>query len=67
MCDVEVGRARDSLSGGHGFDSLLPAGWASVTVSTMQPAETEAMVSPLCLCVTARKIVRRQSFGPSAR
>ena len=46
-----VGRARDSWWGGHGFDSCcgrpLPTGW--VGVSIMWPAETEVMVSQLCL------------------
>ena len=46
-----VGRARDSWLGGRGFDSrcgrLLSTGW--VGVSIMWPAETDVMVSPLCL------------------
>ena len=46
-----VGRARDSWWGGPGFDSRcgrsLPTGW--VGVSIMWPAETEVMVSQLCL------------------
>ena len=37
-----------------------------VGVSIMWPAETEFMVSPLYLCVAARKIVRRQSWNSSA-
>ena len=48
-----VGRARDSWWGGPGFDTgcvrLLSTGWVSVTVSIMWPAETEVMVSQLCL------------------
>ena len=64
-----VGTARHFWSGGRGFDPdsrrLLPTGW--VGVSRMWPAETEVMVSPLCLCVAARKIIRRQSWDPSAR
>ena len=46
-----VGRACDSCSGGPGCDPrcgrLLPTGW--VGVSIIWPAETEVMVSPLCL------------------
>ena len=46
-----VGRARDSWLGGPGFDPRcgrpLPTGW--VGVSIMWPAETEVMVSQLCL------------------
>ena len=46
-----VGRAHDSWWGGLGFDSRcgrpLPTGW--VGVSIMWPAETEVMVSQLCL------------------
>ena len=46
-----VGRARDSWSGGRGFDPRcgrpLPTGW--VGVSIMLPAEIEVMVSQLYL------------------
>ena len=46
-----VGRARDFWSRGPGFDPRcgrpLPTGW--VGVSIMWPAETEVMVSQLCL------------------
>ena len=46
-----VDRARHSCWGGPGFDSRwgrpLPTGW--VGVSIMWPAETEVMVSQLCL------------------
>ena len=46
-----VGRARDSWWGGPGFDSCcgrqLPTGW--ICVGIMWPAETEVMVSQLCL------------------
>ena len=46
-----VGRAHDSWLGGPGFDSRsdspLPTGW--VGVSMMWQAETEVMVSQLCL------------------
>ena len=45
-----------------GFDRRsrrpLPIGW--VDVSIMWPVETEVMVSPLCRCVAAGTIVRRQ-------
>ena len=48
---ISVGRARDSWWGGTEPDSRcdhpLPAGW--VGVSIMWPAETEIMVSQLCL------------------
>ena len=49
------GRARNSWWGGPGFDlpygRPLPTGW--VGVSIMWLAETEVMVSPLCLvCVS---------------
>ena len=36
-----------------------PTGWVSVSI--IRQAETEVMVSPLCVCVAARKIVRRES------
>ena len=64
-----VSRARDFWSADRGFDPgsglPLPTGW--VGVSIIRPAETEVMVSPLCLCVAARKVVRRQSWDPSAK
>ena len=56
-----VGRARNFWAGGRGFDPgsgrPLPTGWVGASI----PAETEVIVSPLRLCVTARKIVRCQS------
>ena len=51
MLGSSIGRARDSWWGGPGFDSRggrpLPTGW--VGVSIMWPAETEVMVSQLCI------------------
>ena len=46
---------------------LAPAssGWVGVTI--MKPVETEVKVSLLCLCVTAGKIVRCQSWDPFTR
>ena len=48
---ISVGRAHNSWWGGPWFDSRpgrpLPTGW--VGVSVMWPAETEVMVSVLCL------------------
>ena len=56
--------ACNSWWGGCGFDPLsvcpLPTGW--VGVSIMWLAETEVTVSPLWLCVAARRIIRRQSW-----
>ena len=59
-----VGRARDFWSGGQGFDpcSAARAPFCQYNVT----AETEVMVYPLCLCVAALKIVRCQSWDPSA-
>ena len=64
-----VGRARDSWWGGPGFDSRcgrpLPTGW--VGVSIMWPAETEVMVSQLCLNMWQHvKLSDALSWGPSA-
>ena len=62
------GRARDSLWGGRGFDSFcgrpLPIGW--VGVSIMRPAETWPWSPRSVSSVAARKIVRHQSWDPSA-
>ena len=64
ICKCErgsFGRARESRSESREFAPRgrpLPTGW--VGVSIMRPAETEVMVFPLCLCVAARYIVRRQ-------
>ena len=44
------------------FFSLLP-----YIPKLYWPAETEAMVSPLCLCVATRKIFRHQSLDPFGR
>ena len=44
-----------------------PSLFCWISVSVMCPAETEVMVSPLCLCMAAPKFVRRQSWGKSVR
>ena len=46
------------------ISSPISTGW--VGVSIIRLAETEVIVSPLCLCVAARKILRCQSCYPSA-
>ena len=61
-----VGRARDFSSGGQEFDRA-PASYGLGRCQYNVPAETEVIVSPICFCMPARKIVRRQSWGPSAR
>ena len=45
------------------FRRLLPTGWIGVNI--IFPTET-SLVSPPCLSVAASKIVRRQSWDPSA-
>ena len=64
-----VSRVRDFWSGDRGFDPgfgrPIPTGW--VGISIMRQTGTEVMVSPLYLCVAARKIVRRQSWNPCSR
>ena len=61
-----VDRARDSGWGGPGFDPRccrpLPTGW--VGVSIMWPAETEVMVSPLCLVCGSTYNCQTSVLGP---
>ena len=61
-----VGRARDSWWGGPGLDPRcgrpLPTGW--VGVSSMWPAETEVMVSPLCLACDSTYNFQTSVLGP---
>ena len=60
-----VGRAHDSWWGGPGFDSRygrqLPTG--QVGVSIMWPAETEVMVSQLCLMCGSTKNCQTLCLG----
>ena len=66
--DTSVGKAGDFWSGLCGFDPssgrLLPTAWVGVSIMNV---EAEVIVSSLCLCVAARKIVRHQSWDPRAR
>ena len=61
-----VGRARNSWWGGPGFDPCcgcpLPNGW--VGVSIISPAETEVMVSPLCLVCDNMLRCQTSVLGP---
>ena len=60
-----VGRMCDSWWWGPGFDLCcgrpIPTGWVSVSI--MWPAETEVMVSPICLVCGSTKKLSDLSLG----
>ena len=62
-----MGRPCDLWSRGHGFDSRsgrpLRTGWVAVSI-IMWPAETEVMVSPLCLVSGSIENCQTSVFGP---
>ena len=52
-------------SGGHVFDSRIY--WSDISLNIMRPAEIEAIISPLCLCIADVINVRHQFSDPSWR
>ena len=61
-----VDRAQDSWSGGREFDPIPALYWFGLCQYSVTDLH-RIMVSPLCLCMATRKIVRHQSWNPFRR